>query len=602
MTVERHAITRYMSVGLRCQVLVLLSLFAFASPSLADFTLSSYGPHAVTQGYATFLTFSSRPTSGDPQNYTVALSATGLPAGATATFPDILATCCGQDANGNYIAWRSNFDTGVKITTTSATPTGTYTILLNASGGGFFRQMTYTLAVETVAPPPTVTPTGTPPPIPNLATWKSNMINVGTTTCSTLSSNISSLGLAGTLGYVYYDMARVMYQIGDYDAANNLTGNPAQWDACAKNAVRVYRDGYVMPNNGGIPGFWNFTNGLLMDYQTTGDTLSQNAVTLVSQNAAFAADVTAKFHTVSATMSRETAYSILSYINAQAVGASLRARRMDMIDMAYGHMHQWFTSFYWRNADGSPATETLPGGTPQRVQMAPFMVALTAHSIIRDWEQTRDPRAIAMLKKAADWLWSNAFDSATNSMWYDLNENPRIPAPDLNLLIAPIYAFLYTQTGDAQYQYEGDLLFSGGVLGAWLGSGKHFDQNYWWSTDYVAWRTQGTGEVSPPPPPPPPPQPDTTLPTVSITQPVNGAIVAVGSKVAMTANAADNVGVTKVIFTVNGKSTCSDTTAPYSCTWSVPRQKNRTYQLQAAAYDAAGNVGKSSIITVTTSR
>ncbi|HJY29846.1 MAG TPA: PQQ-dependent sugar dehydrogenase [Pyrinomonadaceae bacterium] len=88
---------------------------------------------------------------------------------------------------------------------------------------------------------------------------------------------------------------------------------------------------------------------------------------------------------------------------------------------------------------------------------------------------------------------------------------------------------------------------------------------------------------------------DTIPPTVSITNPANGAIVARRSTVTITATASDNVGVTRVEFLVNGALQCTDTTAPYSCNWSVPNARNVTYQLQARAFDQAGNAGTASI-------
>ncbi|HEX5887006.1 MAG TPA: Ig-like domain-containing protein, partial [Pyrinomonadaceae bacterium] len=88
---------------------------------------------------------------------------------------------------------------------------------------------------------------------------------------------------------------------------------------------------------------------------------------------------------------------------------------------------------------------------------------------------------------------------------------------------------------------------------------------------------------------------DNTPPTVSITNPANGAIVPRRSTVTITATASDNVGVTRVEFRVDGTLRCTDTTAPYSCNWSVPRTFNRTYQLSARAFDAAGNSATATI-------
>jgi glucose/arabinose dehydrogenase len=88
---------------------------------------------------------------------------------------------------------------------------------------------------------------------------------------------------------------------------------------------------------------------------------------------------------------------------------------------------------------------------------------------------------------------------------------------------------------------------------------------------------------------------DTIPPTVSITDPANGAIVARKATLTITANASDNVGVTRVEFLVNGALQCTDTTAPYSCNWRVPAAPNKNYQLQARAFDQAGNSGAASI-------
>ena len=88
---------------------------------------------------------------------------------------------------------------------------------------------------------------------------------------------------------------------------------------------------------------------------------------------------------------------------------------------------------------------------------------------------------------------------------------------------------------------------------------------------------------------------DNIPPTVSITSPANGAIVARKSNVTITATANDNVGVTRVEFLVNGNLQCTDTTAPYSCVWRVPGAANKTHQLQARAFDQAGNTASANV-------
>jgi hypothetical protein len=91
---------------------------------------------------------------------------------------------------------------------------------------------------------------------------------------------------------------------------------------------------------------------------------------------------------------------------------------------------------------------------------------------------------------------------------------------------------------------------------------------------------------------------DTVAPSVSLTSPLNGARLPRYTTVTLSANASDNVGVASVTFYVNGSAVCTDTTAPYSCSWRTPWfSGSRT--IQAKARDAKGNVGSSSLNTVT---
>ncbi len=92
---------------------------------------------------------------------------------------------------------------------------------------------------------------------------------------------------------------------------------------------------------------------------------------------------------------------------------------------------------------------------------------------------------------------------------------------------------------------------------------------------------------------------DTTRPTISITAPGNGSTQS--GTVTITANASDNVMVTKVEFLIDGVVKATDTSNPYSYNWDTTTVSNGSHNLLAKAYDAAGNVGSSSIVTVTVS-
>lgn len=90
---------------------------------------------------------------------------------------------------------------------------------------------------------------------------------------------------------------------------------------------------------------------------------------------------------------------------------------------------------------------------------------------------------------------------------------------------------------------------------------------------------------------------DTTKPSVNITSPSNGATVS--GTTTISANATDNVGVTKVEFLIDGAVVHTDNSSPFSYAWNTTTKTNGSYTLTARAYDAANNVQTSVAITVT---
>jgi len=89
---------------------------------------------------------------------------------------------------------------------------------------------------------------------------------------------------------------------------------------------------------------------------------------------------------------------------------------------------------------------------------------------------------------------------------------------------------------------------------------------------------------------------DTVAPTASITSPANNAVVS--GVVNVTATANDNVGVTRVEFSVDGSLAATKTTAPWTFSWNAASAATGPHTLAVVAYDAAGNQGGSAI-TVT---
>jgi len=90
---------------------------------------------------------------------------------------------------------------------------------------------------------------------------------------------------------------------------------------------------------------------------------------------------------------------------------------------------------------------------------------------------------------------------------------------------------------------------------------------------------------------------DTTPPVVAITSPADGATVS--RNISITVSAKDNVGVTRLVIYVDNVQLCSDTSAPYTCSWNTRKASAGLHTITATAWDAAGNPGKASPITVT---
>jgi hypothetical protein len=128
--------------------------------------------------------------------------------------------------------------------------------------------------------------------------------------------------------------------------------------------------------------------------------------------------------------------------------------------------------------------------------MQPFMVGLVSEALILYHRKTGDARVLPAIRRAMDYLWNHLWVSGEESFLYidravdsEGGQGAVKPAPDLNLLIAPAFAWVYAQTGDVTFLQRGDAIFAGGVRRAANDyNAKQFNQNYRWSFAYVAWR------------------------------------------------------------------------------------------------------------------
>jgi hypothetical protein len=432
------------------------------TPQPLAFALRTSGAKHVYAGHSLYLIFSGTRTSGNPDN--VYISASGLPTGVTFSFPDVEKTCCG--GVGGYFLWSvtESFDTSVKLSIPESLPSGPYTVTLTSQSNGLLDSLPVTFTV-TPAPLPVVKlPSTSFNQVAGLPQYEQQMTQYGQSQLCD-EAQITAGGMWEGNAW-YYDGTRVAYQIAEYTNNDNFK-------TCATYPRNVYRP-YVVNNGGGIPGWRNFAKGFRLDYEHTGDEVSKQAA-LALVNASYGPNGITTVGLISEGLSREVAYAINTMLETEKLGQPRHARLAEYVDIALGHIDQWFV-------------------LGEYSRMAPFMFALTSEALIHYYEATADPRILPALKKGADWIWNHAWVASDRSFCYEYipsaENNCSVGAPDLNLLVVPVYGWIYAQTGEASYIEKGDLIFLGGVEGAWLAQGKQFNQNYRWSMDYLRWRSQ----------------------------------------------------------------------------------------------------------------
>ncbi|MFM8887601.1 MAG: S8 family peptidase [Chthoniobacterales bacterium] len=95
------------------------------------------------------------------------------------------------------------------------------------------------------------------------------------------------------------------------------------------------------------------------------------------------------------------------------------------------------------------------------------------------------------------------------------------------------------------------------------------------------------------------PSVDTTAPVTAVTNPKNGSSIAGLRSVSVSVASSDNIAVTKAELYINGRLNASSSSGNFTFSWNTSRLSSGTYQLQSRAYDAAGNVASSAIVSVT---
>jgi hypothetical protein len=500
--------------------------FTTAAPPTGpfDYMILALGGHHVTQGYGVYYEIQLATLMGTyPGKMTLLL--TGLPPFTTVRWTD--AQVIGGDNDVLSTATVPNdtallYDLGpgplvgskepyILTNVGGPTPPGNYTITMTMSGSGLpTHSATWGLIVDPASAPfsgvvfPFATPTSYPA-IPNLSTYKSSASTFGISNCAqdtnttrTIRANDSArltpVGPSTTYDSWFYDGVGVYYNV------QSLLNDGENWAQCRANVAQVYRDGYVRRNGGSIFEFMMFTEGAYLDYLDTGDAADLTLINELDNH------MIAPYHGNMVDVSylqRETAYALKNAIYASALqqnnprfNNTTTFWRDYTLDHVLGHVDQICLS---RNAQ----------------YFESFMTGLEAEALIQYYDIVgHDPRIPPAIKCLADYMYSSVYNTVTSdpgSFPYDkwrmltnagVGNNGGSCMVNLNMLIVPMYAWVFKNTGLSEYQTEGDEIWNHGVLldgcqggpaanltGPTGNYGKQFSQQYYWGPSYVAWRS-----------------------------------------------------------------------------------------------------------------
>jgi len=326
-------------------------------------------------------------------------------------------------------------------------------------------------------------------PVPKLAKWESQMLRFGKAVGDDLmqvSRDQARNPSGALLDKTYYDGQRVFLQIAEYVEAKGE--DASAWYRYATRAEDIYIVGYVKRENHVVAPWFRFSHGAYMQWQRTNNEIVRPTIIGLRDRPPFSEATSNRTSWYQQRYSREIAYAIQSNVIAEKMGEERKTERMAVLtDMALGHIEQWTTGNF---IDPDPNWRFVQS----------FMTGLTATALIELQEHTPDARIQPAIKAMADWLWEEMWVANVNGSGYGAFKyvNRSLsgvggpsPAPDLNMLILPMYTWLYKETGDRVYRERADLIFAGGVELAFLGGGKQFNQSYRDTFQALEWREEG---------------------------------------------------------------------------------------------------------------
>jgi hypothetical protein len=332
----------------------------------------------------------------------------------------------------------------------------------------------------------------------NAQLWQDRALQYGPVHAATMATLWEAPELDPALSACYYDATAAFYLLRD------LSGEVAYTEA-ARQSFHVYARRYVLQS--GCSSFWYFPRGILRHLEETwathgrwsehADALDAEAALATLADNQFAA-WWCHLNYLWETDFRSPAYAMDAHL---ALYQSKGYGYIYYEDKAPDNLEMKRVLRYNLIAEQALCQCANYLYLQIRVGFKPFMLGLMARSLIErhEWCLTNqygeDRRTVPILQRWAEYLWRECWLPEFGGFQYSTVEGPDDgtgPAPDLNLLIAPLYGWLHkqTQTSHSVWKERGDQVFNFGIDASWLEGAKQFNQYLYWSRDYLAWTGQ----------------------------------------------------------------------------------------------------------------
>ena len=272
-----------------------------------------------------------------------------------------------------------------------------------------------------------------------------------------------------------------------YDRALNhfaywvRSGTLLYWQRAATLAGN-YRANYLEPSGYNPPPHMFFPEGLLLHYWLTGHEGSRQALVATAKRVSDLFSVQASSDpNWQYNEGRIMARALLGCVMALRLGDT----SLDWGGRADGYLSNWAAQ---QQADGSFRYRLQTEDANSPMGQSNFMEGLRMDALVKYYQWRRaDARVVTLVRRQVDYLW-NTQRVADGSFKYWSVDATGGSAWDLNQLMSLGFAFAWKTTGQASYRTNGDLVFQAGVERSWYQGSKQYNQQYYDSFNYLAWR------------------------------------------------------------------------------------------------------------------